>query len=81
MATINQIKRQRRTGFQLAKRVLRELDTRIEMMQRLVQRILDRTEKVPEVSDLQRFSDMMQQLIRAANEGRTYLAKNMIGWY
>lgn len=52
MATLNQIIRERKRIMLVLKRLLKACDTEVEKAERLIDRVLQRKSKVPEVSDL-----------------------------
>ncbi len=52
MATLNQVIQERKRKFGVLKRTLKVADTEIEKAERLIERVLARKSKVPEVSDL-----------------------------
>lgn len=52
MATLNQVIRERKKKFVLLKRILRAADSDLEKAERLIDRVLVRKSKVPEVADL-----------------------------
>lgn len=57
MATINQLRIERRAYFAELKRALRPADSAVERLERRIQRVLDRTRDVPEEKD---FNDVVQ---------------------
>ncbi len=65
MATINQLRRERRGVFRRARRGLRSVDTAIEKTQRFVTAVLARKVKVPESADLLRLLDDINEIYNA----------------
>jgi len=65
MDTINQIRRIRLQGLRSAKRSLKELDTRVEVVERFLTRTLARKTKMPEFRDV----DRLISLSDSVNDG------------
>lgn len=63
MATINQLRIERRAFFQEFKRALHDLDSGVEKSQRFTNRILARTRDVPEVTEYERLFESLLGLI------------------
>jgi len=50
--TINQLKRERRNAYHLIKRATRKLDSKVELLQRQLNRVLNRKATIPDVKDI-----------------------------
>ena len=77
MATINQLRIERRAYFQELKRSARSVDSGVEKLQRLVDRVLDRRRDVPEsldwekaVQELNNLLDLLVALEKIVESGR-----------
>lgn len=63
MATINQLRIERRAFFQEFKRGVHDLDSGVETIQRFTNRILARTRDVPEVTEYERLFEGLKGLV------------------
>lgn len=63
MATINQLRIERRAFFQEFKRGMHDLDSGVEAIQRFTNRILARTRDVPEITEYERLIEATRGLI------------------
>lgn len=68
MATINQLRQERRAYFQELKRQLRPVDSAVEKMQRLNERILGRTRDVPETADWEQMVEELESLLQVLTQ-------------
>lgn len=53
MASLNQVIRERKIVFRVLKRSLKQVDSELEKAERLINRVLSRKSKVPELADLE----------------------------
>lgn len=60
--SINQVRSERRKDLLRIKRKVKEIDTIVEVMQRLIQRPLDRKTKIPEWNDLVKIDEQRMVL-------------------
>ena len=72
--TINQVKSLRRKSVNEMKRSLKPVDTHVEKMQRMLQRLLDRKEKIIEEEELLEFADMWSEFRRIVQSSEKELA-------
>jgi hypothetical protein len=78
MATINQLKRDRRRAFSNLRKSVRMVQTATNKLRRQVDSIMNRKEKIPEGSDLQKFANnaaaVNAAIDAAAAQATSYLA-------
>jgi len=65
LATINQLRVERRAYFSELKRSLKPADSAVEKLQRRIQRVLDRTRDLPEERDYAEVVELFRELVGA----------------
>lgn len=65
MATINQLRIERRAYFAELKKAARTVDTDVEKVQRKINSVLARSRDVPEESDYQTVVDQLEMLLNS----------------
>jgi len=81
MSDINVVRRERRAVLQAAYRALRPVDTQVELLQRLLKRLLGRGKKIPTATEYnailensQRLDNEFDKFVRVLRAGlRIYL--------
>ena len=68
MATINEIRRERRKAYFEIRRQAKAIDTRVEALRRQINRIISRKTKVPEAADLEETYAKLQGVNQTMNE-------------
>lgn len=79
--TINQIRRLRLLGYRNARRGLRTVDSKVELIQRTLNRIINRRDKIPDQADLDLISDQVMSLRREFTAWEKYAAEQINAGY
>lgn len=62
MATINQLRTERLAYFRELKRALRSVDTEVEKVERRIESVIQRKRDVPEITDFEHVTQIIQTL-------------------